>query len=222
MRNAVNSTNFRVFISHVSSHKSLAADISDAFLDDGIVGFVAHEDIEPTSEWQVVIERELHDCQALVSIFSPDFRQSRWTDQEIGIAIGRGVPVVAVRYGLDPYGFLAKYQAYSGLGKSPRVIARAVVDLLMSVEDRNSTAWRLTRALIQRLARSDSIIDAERVTARLEQVTVYNKWLADLLRETVEASPQLCETVGVSERIAKLIAKFEQPRSSNNALEATS
>ena len=221
MRNKGDNLYFRVFISHASSQRSLATDISTAFEDDGIRGFVAHSDIEPTSEWQVVIERELHDCNALVAIFSPDFHQSRWTDQEVGIAIGREVPVVAVRYGLDPYGFLAKYQAYAALGKAPPVIAKDVADLLMSVKDRNATAWRLTQALIQRLARSKSTQDAERVTARLEQVTEYNKWLADLLQEIVETTPQLRGITGLSERIGKLIEKFDKPRSSNNGVQPT-
>jgi len=33
----------------------------------------------------------------LVAILTTGFRESHWTNQEIGVAIGRGVPVISVR-----------------------------------------------------------------------------------------------------------------------------
>lgn len=42
-----------------------------------------------------------------------DFHDSFWTDQELGYAFGRGVPIICVRLGRDPYGFIGKFQALS-------------------------------------------------------------------------------------------------------------
>jgi hypothetical protein len=50
---------------------------------------------------------------AFVALLTPDFHASKWTDQKIGFAFARGVPIVAVRMGLDPYGFIEKFQALS-------------------------------------------------------------------------------------------------------------
>ena len=54
---------------------------------------------------------------ALIAILTPGFNESKWTDQEIGVAIGRKVPIVPIRIGLDPYGFIGKYQALQGAGR---------------------------------------------------------------------------------------------------------
>jgi hypothetical protein len=96
----------RLFVGHLATHRTFAAELQTALLDFGISGFVAHNDIEPTQEWQTQIETALATCDALVALLHPDFHVSNWTDQEIGFAMGRGVPTFAVRFGQDPYGFI--------------------------------------------------------------------------------------------------------------------
>jgi hypothetical protein len=46
-----------------------------------------------------------------VALMTEGFHDSVWTDQEVGYAVARGVPIVAVRLGKDPYGFIGKFQA---------------------------------------------------------------------------------------------------------------
>ncbi len=104
----------RIFLSHKSSVKQHATRLKESFARCGIAAFVAHEDIEPTEEWQREIERALFSMDALVALLSEDYKDSNWTDQEVGVAIGRGVPLIAVRLGLDPYGLMAKGQGLGG------------------------------------------------------------------------------------------------------------
>ena len=73
-------------------------------------GFVAHEDIEPTQQWHQEIENALRSMHVLVAVITEGFVSSKWTDQEVGFALGRGVLVIPVRYGADPYGLVGKYQ----------------------------------------------------------------------------------------------------------------
>lgn len=98
----------RVFISHLSAHKVFASDLQSALADLGICGFVAHEDIEPDEEWQTEIERALRTCDALIALLHAGFNESTWTDQEVGYALGRGVPVFSVRLDMAPYGLFGK------------------------------------------------------------------------------------------------------------------
>ena len=63
------------------------------------------------------IEKALFSMHALLPLLTDGFHDSNWTDQEIGIAVGRGVPVISVKLGTDPYGFIAKYQAVQVLTK---------------------------------------------------------------------------------------------------------
>lgn len=104
---------FRVFLSHKANIKREAAGLKKRLRTFGISGFVAHEDIRPNKEWQNEIENALSSMNALVALMTEGFHESDWTDQEIGFAFGRGLPIVAVKLGMDPYGFLGKFQALS-------------------------------------------------------------------------------------------------------------
>ena len=99
------------FLSHKSEVKKQAAVLKENLRLFGVSGFVAHEDIHPTRAWQDEIENALHTMDAFVAVMTDGFHDSDWTDQEVGFALARGVPVIALRLGRDPYGFLAKFQA---------------------------------------------------------------------------------------------------------------
>ena len=45
------------------------------------------------------------------ALMTKNFHDSNWTDQEIGFALGRGVMVIAVNLGRNPYGFIGDMQA---------------------------------------------------------------------------------------------------------------
>ena len=122
----------RVFISHKAEDKILANDIKNSFEVYGVASFVAHEDIEPMMEWQSEIERALFSMDLLVALLTHKFNESNWTDQEIGIAIGREVPVIPVRIGMDPYGFIGKYQAIQENNASK--IVDKIIDYLLRHE----------------------------------------------------------------------------------------
>ncbi len=104
---------FRVFLSHKSEVKKETAGLKDKLKLYGISCFVAHEDIHPTVEWQNEIENALHTMDSFVALLTDGFHDSLWTDQEVGVAIGRGIPIISVKLGKDPYGFIGKFQALS-------------------------------------------------------------------------------------------------------------
>ena len=102
---------FRLFLSHKTEVKKEVAELKLKLSLYGINCFVAHEDILPTKQWQDEIESALISMDGFVALLTDRFHDSNWTDQEVGFALGRGVPIIAVRLGLDPYGFIAKFQA---------------------------------------------------------------------------------------------------------------
>ena len=101
---------FRLFVSHKAEVKKEVAELKEKLGFFGVSAFVAHQDISPTKAWQDEIENALHSMDAFAALMTEDFHDSNWTDQE-GIRARRGVPVIAVRLGRDPYGFLGKFQA---------------------------------------------------------------------------------------------------------------
>lgn len=104
---------FRVFLSHKTEVKKETAALKDGLRLFGITCFVAHEDILPTKAWQDEIENALSSMDGFVALMTDSFHDSNWTDQEVGFAVARGVPIIAVRLGKDPYGFIGKFQALS-------------------------------------------------------------------------------------------------------------
>ena len=104
---------FRLFLSHKSEVKAKTAKLKDALKKYGITCFVAHEDIHPTMHWQDEIENALASMDGLVALMTENFHDSQWTDQEVGYAFACKVPIIAVRLGSDPYGFIGKFQALS-------------------------------------------------------------------------------------------------------------
>lgn len=104
---------FRIFLSHKAEVKEEATDLKKRLQQFGVSSFVAHVDIHPTKEWQDEIENALSSMDALVALMTERFHDSLWTDQEVGFAFGRGVPIVSLKLGKDPYGFIGKFQALS-------------------------------------------------------------------------------------------------------------
>jgi TIR domain len=102
---------FRLFVSHTSANAGIAGELRDIFSRWRMDAFVAHTTIEATREWERVIEAALGSCHALTALVTEDFIQSRWCDQEVGYCLARKVPIVPVRLGADPHGFISKFQA---------------------------------------------------------------------------------------------------------------
>jgi hypothetical protein len=115
---------FRLFFSHKSEAKKETADLKEKLALFGISCFVAHEDIQPTKDWQDIIENALASMDGFVALMTEDFHDSDWTDQEVGYALARGVPLIAVRLEKEPYGFIGKFQAL------PSSWPKAAVDIV--------------------------------------------------------------------------------------------
>jgi hypothetical protein len=58
----------RAFISHLASKKKFAGEVSDELATIGIQGFVAHDTIDPSLEWQAEIERALRTSHVFVGL----------------------------------------------------------------------------------------------------------------------------------------------------------
>src|SRR6516225_1978448 len=97
---------YRIFLSHKAEVKREAGALKDKLGLFGATCFVAHEDIQPTKAWQDEIENALKSMDAFVALLTKKYHYSKWTDQEVGFAVCRGVPVIAVRFDIDPYGFI--------------------------------------------------------------------------------------------------------------------
>jgi hypothetical protein len=148
----------RIFLSHKSSIKVKTALLKQSLNRCGFAAFVSHEDIEPTEEWQKEIRRALFTMDAMVALLSEDFHHSDWTDQEVGVAIGRGVPLIPVRLGLDPYGPMGIAQGLGGCKlENPDAMAAKIFEILFKkLSDRS----KLFECALSAYANSSSFKDS--------------------------------------------------------------
>lgn len=199
---------FRLFITHLAKHKAQAHALKETLARFQVAAFVAHDDIEPTKEWQAEIERALRTMDALVAIVAPTFIESRWCDQEVGMAIGRGKLVLPLRAGADPHGFMGKYQALHVQGLDPASVADKVVEILIQ---HSQSTERMTEALVDRLVTSRSFDASKRTTALLEKTHRLNVSQVARLIQAIDENVDVREAWGVPERIRALVTLRGEP-----------
>lgn len=196
---------FKLFLSHISSFKKETAKLQKSLLSYGITSFVAHEDIEPTKEWQNEIEIALKTMDGLASLLTPGFHESKWTDQEVGVAIGRSVPILSIRYGLDPYGFIGKYQGLQGSGKDFNKISK---EILMVLLNNPNSQQKMIHGLVYSFIESESFAESKEKIGLIEEAPYMSMELLQLLENSVKENSQVRGSWGVPESIKALKKKF--------------
>lgn len=193
---------FRLFISHIAKFKKMASALQQALAEYGISGFVAHEDIEPTKEWQDEIELALNTMDAMTAMLHAGFKDSNWTDQEVGVAIGRGLVVVPLRLEVDPYGFIAKFQAIRGKEKTTAQIADELCRVLLA---NPKTRARMAAAVVTKFATSASFAEAKRNMTLVESCGTLTDAMKEQLKHAIENNSQVREAFGVRDRVRQLL-----------------
>jgi hypothetical protein len=193
---------FRLFLSHQAKHKVEVSKIKDELAVYGISAFVAHEAIQPSLEWEREIESGLRSMHALLALMTPDFDTSSWTDQEIGWAFGRGLVVLPVRLGADPYGFAGKLQGITGNFDNPKPLAKAVFETLLA---NPATHGDVRRALVKEFCESGSYNQSRQLCESITKITAtdFTDEEKAMMRNACTSNPQLASAFGVPEAIHK-------------------
>lgn len=196
---------FRLFISHVSAQRQLVIGIKDGLVQYGVSAFVAHADIQPTKEWLDEILRALRTMDALAPVLDEGFHQSNWTDQEVGYAMGRNAIVIPLKLGVDPYGFIGRYQALSCAGDPrPASIALNIARVLILNTQTQAT---MSEALARRLLRATSYAHSKSLVELLEIPTRLPQSALGHIELALRDNDQVRESWGVPGRIDALFEK---------------
>lgn len=196
---------FRLFLSHVSKHKVAVSELKNELMIRGVSAFVAHVDIEPSLEWRDEIELGLRSMHALAALMTDDFHSSNWTDQEIGWALGRGVPVFPVRLGSDPYGFAGKIQGISGTLAQPAALAMTIVDTLLRNQQSHS---EMRRSIAAALAGSSSYVMTHALRKFIKKINDFTDTEKDLMRNACSQNPNV---VGAHYAVPAIYAVTGEP-----------
>lgn len=182
---------FKLFISHLAVFKKTICILKAELEKYGISSFVAHEDIEPTKEWQDEIEKGLFSMDAFCAVLMEGFKESNWTDQEVGVAVGRNVLIIPIRKGLDPYGFIGKYQGFQAIGKNIGQVAEGIFEIISRNE---KTKSKYLDTLIELILLSNTAsLGIERLKA-LKKVKDLSKEKIEYLQEKITENENLKQT----------------------------
>lgn len=196
---------FRLFISHLSGIKDYAQSLQESLGVLGVSGFVAHNDIVPTKDWEDEIVKALETTDALVALLSPGFHASDWTDQEVGFVMGRGRLAVAVRMGEEPYGFVAKLQAFQGNGKTARELATEMFEAFISNE---LTREAMAPVVVSNFVTSGSFASAKKNVEYLEKIGHWEPGFSAKITRALETNSQVEFATGVPDRVRQLVDKW--------------
>ncbi len=199
---------FRLFLSYVSKYNSDVSGLKGELGLRGVDAFVAHSDIEPSLEWEREIGLALGSMHALAALITPDFHDSKWTDQEIGWAFGRGLLVISVRLGADPYGFAGKMQAVSGTLEQPAALADSLVNALLV---NPQTHGEMRRALVSAFCGASSFRIAIKLCAHVVKVADFTVNEKESLRKACTENDQVAKAYGVAYSIYETFGRPPVP-----------
>jgi len=195
----------RFFISHIHDYKALAGDLKRSLEARGGSAFVAHDSIEPTKLWQSEIESALRSADAMVALLTPGFHESKWTDQEVGFALGRSLLVLPVKVGLDPYGFIGKWQAISAELDDTDALAGTIVGLTLGDPARSA---RMVEGLVRAVEQASSYANAWSATKLLRaDAVVLSVAQAERLLAAIDLNGQVGNARSVPSGIKAIVAR---------------
>lgn len=198
---------FRVFISHLTENKESATYLKNYLAKYGIDCFVAHEDIEPSKLWQTEIEKALASMDLLCAIITPNFYQSKWCDQEVGIALGRAIPTLSIKKGADPHGFVGKYQAIKAK-KTADAVAKDVFDTICIMENANQKYFSILGKLFLNSRNELEALEWLRLIAKISNFSID---VMDKIASSISANSVLNTKTIITEynKLAKKIGRTE-------------
>ncbi len=200
---------FKLFLSHIASFKKTTSILQSLLKKYGISAFVAHEDIEPTKEWQDEIEVGLQTMDAFAAILMDGFKESHWCDQEVGVAIGRGILIIPIMRGLKPYGFIGKYQGIQAQNKQVGEVANAIFTTIVRSK---KTRIKMVRVLSNLISQSTDINEAIEKIKILDTISDLPTDILATLRQQITENHILIESQKLLNSINKLLAKYDLPK----------
>src|SRR5712692_612171 len=181
------------FLSYSNKNKGLAGFIKINLDGYGFDTFLAHEDLQPSEEWQKTILLKLKECVVFFPLLTSSFTESDWTDQETGIAVALGKIIVPMKTSVDPYGFISKYQAQSFAGAAsggklfPPIIDEACWNIVKKLASRRKLGAGIRESVISSFGGSRSFSES---AAYADKLRLLEPLTEEQLDEIVRGSCQ--------------------------------
>jgi len=196
----------KIFLSYHSSDKVLAGQIKLRLYHYGLDVFLAHEDIQPTEEWQTRILSELKRTDVFLPLLTDNFITSKWTAQECGVAVAKGIFIVSLKVSIDPFGFLSKYQAFNFKIEN---VERSCSGIAKVIHKNKKLQKRFLDGLILSFGQSGTFEEAKQRSSLVNEFDGYNGRQAnDVLRKAIDNS-QIHKSFGARRQLDIFLKKYK-------------
>ena len=99
-----------VFLSHAFVDRDIAADIKENMSRNGIDVFLVHDDIEPGENRSTILKDELKSRSIFLALITKNYHDADYMDQEFGMALAYGKPILPILINGEPRGFMNEIQ----------------------------------------------------------------------------------------------------------------
>ncbi len=198
----------KVFLSYSAIDKKLASKIKRWFEDYGLEVFLAHEDITPSAEWRKVILQNLENCNVFIPIVTKNFKDSDWTDQEIGIALSKRKFIIPLSIDIIPYGFLNELQSLKLDTKRVQSSCKKIFEILGQNSEFEKS---LSNSVIKAFLNSVNYEEAKNKSRILLEFD--DAFTTEQANEIIKGSTQnnqIYGSFGAQEALRKLIQKHSE------------
>lgn len=198
----------KLFVSHRDTDKIAAHQLAEKLEKFGVSSFVAHDSIEPDEEWQREIEKALQSMDVMLALITENFFDSAWTNQEIGFALGRGIPVISLKVAKkDPIGFIGRRQAI----KCPATdLDKASQEVWSTIQKRLENSETIEAALVNQFVNARSFENAKETFEALKNIVPLSPNQVDVIATAFNTNSQLsdCWHLTRNNRLVDFLNRF--------------
>jgi len=200
----------KVFLSYSSLDYEFAKEVKSFLEDFGLDVFLAHTSIEPTKEWEEEILKNLKKCDVFMPILTQAFKQSKWADQETGIAFNEGKKIFPITIDLVPYGFIGKFQALIFHNNITLKLSRLMEKLEIIKALMTHFPNKIRKSFFDSIDKTYSFREGTTKFRFLKMIEPFNKEEINKIMEESSKNNQIYEAHEVKYYLRELIKKYKK------------
>lgn len=203
----------RLFFSYSTENKHIVGDLKQHLELRGFEVFLAHEDIEPCIEWQDDIIKNLLRSDIFIPLFTDEFKNSDWTDQEIGIAIASDKFVIPLQTTIAPYGFIGRIQS---LKINEAYLEGTANEIIKLIKNKSKFGEDMKSFAINALTLSGSFAQAKARAKLLDDFETFTASEVNRILVATKENGQIHESYGARDVLIRFFEKYKNNVNSEN------
>lgn len=196
----------RIFFSYSTKDKQIVGELKQHLELLGFEVFLAHEDIEPCIEWQEDIIKNLLRSDVFIPLFTNDFKESGWTDQEIGIAIAGDKFIIPLQTNVAPYGFIGKIQS---LKINEDNLEETTHEIVKLIKTKSKFKEDIKSFVINSLASSTSWVKAKARARQLVDFESFSPEEINRIHKAIVENSEVYESFGARDVLPNFFIKHK-------------